>query len=385
MTQPTLDAIQQRFAEIASQRATVWDTLWARRSIGRIATAVAPSAARVARWQGACANLELHEPAPLPGHWTPQWREHLRRDLGQICAQMEMPGDGFVGLYTERAFYGQSQGIADLFGARVEEQPDGNFYVHPLPPQPRAIAALQPRPLEQSRYWAAVEYARYARQATDGILPIRAPVMTSALDTANYLLGSTVVLEWVYSQPQALKALLATLTDTIARMLHALQQAAGGQLEPQLLWCMRGGPDLCSELRAVVSAETYREFEAPSLREIARRVGPIAVHSCGSWERTVPATCDDPGIRVLNGGSRETDVAEICRLGNGRITFSIYRSRNCHEDCLWPDNETFWSHILQTVPRSQPFELTIPEEEIAVWNRLCERQGRADQCLPGVV
>ena len=382
MVSPSLAQLQARFAACQDRRAAVWDALWARQAIGRLAVAVTPSEERVAQARAACAGLELRDPSPLPAHWTPRWREYLVRDLVQAWAQTAVPGDAFVGLPVERSIHGQSQGFADLFGARVEALPDGNFFVHPLPPDPVAIAAIQPRPLEVSMYWAAVEYVRYARAAAAGCLPARAPVMTGPLDTANYLLGSTVLLEWVYTEPKALKALLATLTDAIVRMLQALREAGGGRLDPQLVWCMRGGPDLCSELRAIISADIYEEFEAPCLREIGRRFGPLAIHSCGSWERTVPSVCADPGLRALNGGSREVDVAELCRLANGRLTLSIYRSQNCHERCLWPDNEAFWSHILGTVPLSQPFEVTVPEQEIPAWNRLCERYGRPESRLP---
>ena len=51
------------------------------------------------------------------------------------------PGDGFLGIAVPRSVHGQSQGICDIFGARVEEQPDGNFYVHPLPADPAVIVA----------------------------------------------------------------------------------------------------------------------------------------------------------------------------------------------------------------------------------------------------
>ena len=126
---------------------------------------------------------------------------------------------------------------------------------------------------------------------------------------------------------------------------------------------------------------SHEEFEAPYLREIGRRIGPLAIHSCGAWERSVPSTCRDPNIRAMNGGSREADVAELCRLADGRMALSVYRSQNCHEECLWPDNETFWTHTLQTVPRAHPFELTIPEQDIPLWNRVCGRCGRIENRL----
>jgi hypothetical protein len=380
-----LDDLGARFAQIADRRGPVWDTLWARRNIGRFAVAVKPGNEASTEARNACAGLALADAGPRPARWTPQWQEYLRQDLGTVWAQMQMPGDGFMGLSIARAFHGQSQGLADLFGARVEEQPDGNYYVHPLPPNPATIAALRPKPLEQSLYWAAVEYARYARQASAGLLPIRAPVMTGPLDTANYLLGSTVLLEWVYTEPAALKELLATLTDTIVRFQLALREAAGGPLDPQLAWCLRGGPDICSELRAIISADLYEEFEAPFLREIGRRTGPLVVHSCGDWARTVPSALADPAIRAMNGGSREVDVGELCRLANGRMTLSVYGSQNCHEECLWPDEASFLTHLLKTVPRTQPFEATLSEDSLALWNRLCREHGRPEsQVQPAV-
>mgnify|MGYP001616074873 CR=1 FL=1 len=370
-----------RFSDLERRRGQTWDALWARRPLGRIAVSVTPAEKRQKQAAELCAAIKLAEAAPLPRGWTPKWRDLLRTDLSHVLTATELPGDGFAGLGVPRPFHGQSQGIADIFGARVEEQFDGNFFVFPLPPDPPAIAALRPRPLEESRYWGAVEYARYARRATGGLLPISAPVMTGPFDTANYLLGTTVLMEWVYTEPEALHALLATLTDTLARMLLALREAAGGQLDPALFWCLRGGPDICSECRAIVSAETYEQFEAPYLRELGRRTGPLGIHSCGSWERTVPSACRDPNIRAMNGGSREVDVGELCRLADGQMPLSIYRSQNVATHLLWPDKESFWTHILQTVPPSQPFEVQIGEDDIPAWNRLCAEHGRTESLV----
>jgi len=300
-----LSELRDIFHDVEARRASVWDDLWARRPIGRIALSTAPNRQRLERARRSCANVELREPVPLPPAWQPAWREHLLADLADTYARSELPGDGFLGLGIPKHIYGQSQGLSDVFGARVEAMPDGNFYVHPLSPDPDAIKALAPKSLRESMYSTAVEYVRYAREATAGVLPIRAPVMTGPLDTANYLLGTTVLMEWVYTQPDVLHGLLAKITDVVAKTTAALHEAAGGRVEPSLLWCMRGGPDICSECRALISTEMGR---AGALVEPLKCVTTV-----------VRAAAVDFGDAVAVVGCGFMGLAAVAALGGGYL------------------------------------------------------------------
>ena len=361
---------------------SVWDALWSNRSIGRIAVAIAPSKERTAAAKDLCASLDLNEPSTQSPRQTEQWREALIGGLASVRAGLQLPGDSIPALHVPRFVHGQSQGICDLFGAEVEPQDDGLFYVHPLRIEPEQISELRPRPLETGMSWGAVEWIRYARAATDGLFAFRNPVMTGPFDTANYLLGTTTLMEWVYDEPGALHTLLEKITDVMTDMIAALRDAAGGTLCGDAFQCMRSGFCLCSESRSIVSREVYEEFEAPYLCRLGERLGPYGVHSCGSWERTVPSALEDPNLRAMNGQVRENDLSKLCGLAQGNMTFSIGPSSNLSERYTWPDIADFYAHILRNVPDSQPIEISVAEGEVSVWNDLCKSCGREHNCLP---
>ncbi|MCL5269897.1 MAG: hypothetical protein M1457_04920 [bacterium] len=347
----------------------LWDSLWAGCAPGRIAVRVVPSEERLKRVRERV-TFDLDETAPKPARYTEKWREALVEQLHAIVAMLELPNDGFPALGVPRFVHMQSQGIADLYGARVEQQPDGNCLVHPLSPDPTSVARVEARPLDASVYWQAVEWVRYARAATRGMLPFRNPVMTSFLDTVNYLLGSTVTFQWVYSEPETIRGLLDKVYHVNVAMMRALRQAAGGQLHADTFGCMRGGPALCSEVRSVVSLPVYEAFEAPWLRRFGEALGSYGAHSCGNWERTVPSILSDSNFRAMHGQIRENDLAALCRLMGGRRALAIGPSVNLHERFTWPRTEDYLRHLLHTVPRGQPLEIMISENDLDLYERL---------------
>jgi hypothetical protein len=302
-------------------------------------------------------------------NWIPKWEESLNDQLYDIAARVELSGEYCPALYVPRFVHGQSQGITDLFGARVEEQFDGNSFTYPLTADPAFIDDIKPNPLDSSIYWGAVEWTRYASKAVDSALLITNPVMTGPIDTVNYLLGSTVLMEWIYTEPETVHKLLAKVTDVIINMIHALQEA-GGMTRTLHTACVRGGFDLCSEVRSLLSQSVYEEFEAPYLRQIGEVCGPYGIHSCGSWERSIPSALTDPNLRVMNGQIKENDLQTLCDMTNGKIMLSIGPSVNVHTRYTWPDMKSFYCHILETVPATQPFELNIAEEDLPLWNEL---------------
>lgn len=345
----------------------VWDALWNNESIGRVAVCVMPDAGRLARAREACGSLSI----PHPGEVF-SWRDGLIDQLAALLAQMQLPGDSCPALYVPGAVHGQSQGICDLFGASVEPQPAGLYYVHPLDIDAGQTGNIRPRPIESGMYWGAVEWIRWAREATGGEFGFRIPVMTGPLDTASYLLGPTRLMDWLLTEPRALHLLLSTITGVIIEMVVALRDAAGGTLYPENLFCTRGGPTLCSECRSLISREHYEEFEAPYLRRIGDAIGPYAIHSCGSWERTVASALDDVNLRAMHGQVRENDLAELCRLSAGRITFSIGPSENVGERYTWADVRDFYDYVIATVPPTQPLEMAVHEADVPYLNECYE-------------
>ena len=347
-----------------------WDALRPGPLDGGIAVAVRPSKERVEQAREACLDLAPDEEGSRPSRWSPKWLEALQGAVARTVAAQDLPGAWVPALNVPRFVHGQSQGICDLFGATVERQEDGNYFVRPLPPDTAAVAAVEPAAIETSMYWGAVEWVAYARAATRGRFDFRNPVMTGPFDTANYLLGTTVLMEWVYTEPAALHRLLDRITEVVIGMMGALRQATGGRLHGDALSCMRDAFCLCSECRALVSEGVYEAFEAPCLARIGEALGPFGIHSCGAWERTVPSALRDPNLRAMNGQVRENDLAELCAQTQGCVLLSIGPSANLHERYTWPDTESFLRYILQTTPPEQPLEVAVNEADLGLWGDL---------------
>jgi hypothetical protein len=358
-----------------------WDAAQAGPLQPGIAVAVTPGPDRLVDARIQAEACIPGEPAARPPSWTPAWRDALLDGMAHLLTHVHMPGAWFPTLGPPRFVHGQSQGICDLFGAEVEAMDDGNYFVHPLPADPEMISRVFPRELPTSRYWGAVEWICYAASATEGRVQFRNPVMTGPFDTANYLLGTTTLLEWVYTETDTLHRLLAVITEVIIAMLTQLRQAAGGRLHGDALSCMRNALCLCSECRSLVSAEIYEAFEAPYLARIGHALGPYGIHSCGGWEHTVPSALRDPYLRAMNGQIRENDLAVLCREAGGAIVLSIGPSVNLDERYTWPDTHSFLAHILDATPPIQPLEITLSETDLPLWRELLRERG--DRCRTG--
>jgi len=354
-------------------RRTAWDASSGVLPEPGVAVAVTPGKERVAQMREEATRSIPDEPQSRPSRWTPEWRDALVSGVSSLLAGEQLPGAWVAGLGVPRFVHGQSQGICDVFGARVEKQPDGNFYVQPLDGDAAAVDGVRARPVAGSMYWGAVEWVRYARSSTRGRFAFRNPVMCGPLDIANYLLGTTRLMEWMYTEPATVHRLMEKITAVIIDMIRAVRDAAGGTLHALHVACMANLFDLCSECRSLVSAEMFEEYDAPCLRRIGQALGPYAIHSCGSWERTVPASIKDPNLKGMNGQVRENDLAELCRLARGRVVLSIGPSTNLPERYTWPDRKSFIEHVLAASWPQQPIEVRIQECEMDLYEQLYAR------------
>lgn len=140
------------------------------------------------------------------------WDEYVRGDVRHwfIAAASKYQCDAYPALSIPRPIHRQSQGLAEIFGASLEEVKVEPGLFHPIPciHKPEDVDKIRVKPFEQTFYGKAVQYARYAYESTEGQLSVRNPVMTGPIDTANYLLGSMKLMEWIYDYPNELHMLL---------------------------------------------------------------------------------------------------------------------------------------------------------------------------------
>jgi hypothetical protein len=291
------------------------------------------------------------------------WVKDIRRQLYmlQVKAASSYRDDSYPSIYITRSVFGQTQMIAEAFGCKLTPQEgDPNLFV-PIPWIESAsdIDRIKVVPLRNCFYGNSLKFAKFAREATNGQLAVRNPVMTGPIDTANYILGTMRLMEWFYDEPAALHKLLKMITDTLIEFIKEFQNIVGGDYAPEGSSCLPGGFSLCSEVRSLISAEIYEEFEAPYLRQIGKECGIYMIHSCGTWERALPSVMQDPNIVLVNFQCKEMDLKKVIEITKGKLSLSIGISQNLGDKYTWPDRKSFYKYVITNLNESIPCEIII--------------------------
>ena len=286
-------------------------------------------------------------------------------------AKSAYKGDECPSLVIPRERYGQSQGLAEIFGARLVEYEAQPGLYHPVPCVETAadVDKIKLKPIGECMFGGASLFARHVYEATGGELAVRSPIYTGPIDTANYLLGTTRLMEWIYDEPAALKKLLEMITGVLIEAVKAYQEAVCFKTAPELIVCADKGFMICSEVRHLISDEAYREFEAPYLKLMGESLGPFVIHSCGCVERSIRATAQDPNIYAADFQSRETDVAKALIETDYKFMLAI-RMTSRIQEYEWPDEESYYRYLMGVFERPAPIQASI--YDIVTYNRVRE-------------
>jgi len=300
-----------------------------------------------------------------------QWQlRHLH-----ICALSRYQDDTVPALSIPRPIYGQSQGITQVFGCRLIPQANENGLFYPVPgiQNPADVDCLKLVPLEQTMYYNSIEFAKYAVESTDGQLLVKNPVMTGPIDTANYVLGTMRLMEWIYDEPVALHKLLHIITEVIISAILRLQEVAHGKICPETVSCVDRGYGLCSEVRHLLSADCVDEFETHYLKKISGACGKYSFHSCGTWERTLETDMGDPNLMIVNFQTKEMDLKKVYEKTKGKLSISFQPSFCLPEKYLWPDDESYYRHLIEIFPEPIPVEFRVGN--IDIWQKIQKSTG----------
>lgn len=342
-------------------RSGAWEGLSNRRAFGWAAV-------------NACPHPDLQEidslvppleeiPLTGPVGSMPEWDQIIRQQVRELHlhARSRYQDDSYPSLAIPRDVHGQSQGIAQLYGCTMVEQTTepGLYYPEPWIQSPTDLAKLTRVPLEQCMTGRAIDFAAYAHEVTGGELAVRNPVTTGPIDSANYILGTMQLMQWIYDAPQALHDLLAQITESIVDIIHRLQAATGGMLCPDHCVCLPRGFALCSEVRHLLSADAYAEFEAPYLRSIGQQCGPYMIHSCGTWERMLPLDMTDDNLMMVHFQTREMNLKKVWEHTQGQLSLYVGPSVDLSETYTWPSETDFYRHLMSAFPQSVPLSFSI--------------------------
>ena len=328
-------------------RQAAWEGLMARRPFGWAAIMNCP---KPDYDQLSKAFMPVEE-IPLFGPATgkPEWDILIKR---QVCdlhlhALSRYEDDSYPAVNIPRSIHRGGQGFAELFGCELIEQGNdpGLYYPVPWIESPRDLIHLKLRQIETSWIGRAIEFAEYAYAATQGELAIRNPVMAGPIDNANLILGTMRLMQWIYDEPKALHELLEQITDMLVVIIHKLQKVTEGALCPDHCWCLPRGFALCSEVRHLISASMYEEFESPYLRRIGRQCGPYMIHSCGTWERMLPVDIKDENLIMINFQTKEMNLKKVYDYTQGKLSLYVGESINLGDQYTWPCETDFYRYF----------------------------------------
>ena len=360
-------------SEQLAKRKVVWDGLTGKKPFGRLAAYYMqhPDSEEVGHDIPPADEIPLTGPAGKMPEWDKAIKEQVRNL--SIKALSQYQDDTFPALVIPVS-YGQSQALAEPFGCRLIPQETEKDLFMPVPWIESApdVDRIKVAPIENGLYWNAIEFTKYALEVTDGQLSIRNPVMTGPIDTANYILGTMGLMEWIYEEPEALHKLLRMITEMLIDTIKKLQKSANYKLCPDTGKCVDMGFSLCSEIRHLISADVYKEFEAPYLRQIGKACGQYMFHSCGTWERMLETDLEDPNLMMANFQSKEMDLEQVYKITRGRLSISVKASADLHERYLWPDESSFFRYLLTVFPEPVPLEVHVVDAKsfVAVQSEL---------------
>lgn len=349
-------------SEETQKRSIVWEALAEKRPFGGLAVALPsfPDAEEVKKDVVPVNQIPLAKTALGRNEL---WDQYLRKDIHHllIAAASKYQCDAYPALNIPRPIHRQSQGLAEIFGCSLEEVKSEPDLFHPIPciHEPSDVDRIKVIPFEQTAYGNAVKYARYAYEATEGMLSVKNPVMTGPIDTVNYIMGTMTLMEWIYDYPNELHTLLRIVTEQLIKLIKALQKVTDNHLCPDHSFCLPRGYALCSEVRHMISKEAYDEFEAPYLRQIGKECGPYVYHSCGTFERMLETDAADPMLMLINFQTKEMDLKKVYAATNGRLSMLVGRSINLTEKYLFPDERSFYEHLFTAFPEPVPVETPV--------------------------
>lgn len=129
------------------------------------------------------------------------------------------------------------------------------------------------------------------------------------ITTAQKLVGEKIFLDMV-DNPGFVRELFAWIVDAYVKLIRLFADAAGmevtGLHTGECSGCMMG-PD------------QFAEFALPCLNELADRVGPLRLHSCGNSNHLLDVFREVHNVAILNIGSGTSVAAARERLGDVRI------------------------------------------------------------------
>jgi len=235
---------------------------------------------------------------------APDFETRLREGLDEIIVRASIDDDYIPSLFTGC----RQSTIPSMFGAEEIFLENNDVTCRKLIKSPADVAALPRHSMAGgtvARMWLDME--EYFLTETEGKLPIHVTDMQGPFDVAGQLWGYEELFVCAYEKPEIYHELIQKLTDAFIDFWNAQKALLGERFVPTHLFAWDWVPEdfggsMSVDSLAMISKPFYDEFYRPYIEQIAKRLGKLAVHSCGDFSAVVKSLCKTKGIVAVNAG-----------------------------------------------------------------------------------
>ena len=150
-----------------------------------------------------------------------------------------------------------------------------------------------------------LEYIRYFREQTHGLIPMSLTDTQSPCDTASLILDPCELFAASLEEPESLTDFMTKITRCIGDFTEMQMELIGDSLlssPGHMMVSSTGnkGIALSDDNLAVISRESYEVLGIPWNRELGKRFGGLAIHSCGLVTHNTPPLLEIPELRQFD-------------------------------------------------------------------------------------
>ncbi len=189
-------------------------------------------------------------------------------------------------------------------GKRIPATDGGSPHIEPVGASVTELLALTPCVYEESDFQrGAALYRQVCDRLGTGEVWTRTPDFQGPMNTLALLMDQTDLMCALYDEPEAVKVMLARITDTLIATVRRYIDDVGvdrmiGNSWPFVILPADMGICITQDYMPLLGPEVYLDFEVPELRRIAEAFGGLCIHCCGTYGRHL-RTLRDPALKVL--------------------------------------------------------------------------------------
>jgi hypothetical protein len=185
---------------------------------------------------------------------------------------------------------------------------------------------------------------RLKAAAPDAVLGV--PDIQSPLDIAALVWEKENFFMAMYDEPEAVKDLISMANELLTEFLDLWFKTFGGEFISHCFdYYMPYGITLSEDEVGSISADAFREFSYPTLRELSKRYGRIGIHCCANARHQWEVFKSIPNLVVLN----IVQPPEILKAASSYFAGRVGQDKGAVGQLFWWDKNEYHDYRTQAI------------------------------------